>query len=306
MNLEFSAFEFLSASARQWRAVACLGFLLCAASTSHAATQWTDLLDKTLSKWDTYLSYQHKVGYDGSQPVGADGKPLEAIGYNKDATHVFSVEEIDGKLAVHVSGEFYGCIITKQEFENYRLKLKVKWGTKKWPPRLDKLRDGGVLYHSNGPCGVDYWRAWARSQEFQIMEGHMGDYWSIESSAIDIRAYLPEGTMNSVADATQSFLAFGAKPSVSGFCLRHENAESKPGEWTDVELVCFKGKSLHIINGHVVMVLKNSRYMKDGVAVPMTKGKIQLQSEAGELYYADVKIQEIDSLPQEYEALFVE
>jgi hypothetical protein len=307
MVLTFARTHLISSLRRHSHWAISSAVIWASATLAEAATSgWTELLDKDLSKWDSYLSYQHQVGYNGSQPTGPDGKPLEPIGYNKDATKVFSAVEIDGKLAVHVSGEFYGCVITKQEFENYRLKLKVKWGEKKWSPRTDKLRDGGVLYHSVGPCGVDYWRAWALSQEFQIMEGHMGDYWCIANSAVDIRAYLPEGTMNSVADATQPFLAFGAKPSVSGFCLRHENHESKPGEWTDIELICFQGKSLHIINGHVVMVLKNSRYMKDGVAVPLTKGKIQLQSEACELYYADVKIQEIDALPEEYAQLFVE
>jgi hypothetical protein len=44
--------------------------------------------------------------------------------------------------------------------------------------------------------------------------------------------------------------------------------------------------------------------MKDGIAVPMTKGKIQLQSEAAEVYYTDIQIQPIDTLPQEYAHLF--
>lgn len=269
-----------------------------------SAASWTPLLDKDLSKWETYLSYQHKPGYNGTQPVDTEGKPVEPIGYNHDTQHVFSAVNFDGKLALRISGEIYGCIYTKQEFENYRLKLKVKWGQKKWPPRTELLRDSGILYHSNGPSGVDFWRAWMLSQEFQIMEGHMGDFWNIANSAIDIRAYIPEGAMNSVASEKQPFLRFGAKPSVSGFCLRSEDHESAPGEWTQLELVCFQGKSLHIVNGHVVMVLRSSRLVKDGESVPMTKGKIQLQSEAAEVYYSDIQIQEITTLPKEYAKLF--
>lgn len=265
---------------------------------SASAAEWTNLLDKDLSRWETYLSYQHKPDYDGRQPLDAEGKPLEPIGYNKDIGHVFSVVELDRKLALRVSGETYGCVFTKQAYENYRFRLKVKWGQKKWSPRTDKLRDSGILYHSNGPSGVDHWRAWMLSQEFQVMEGHMGDFWCIANSAIEIRAYLPEGAMNSVASAKQPFLPFGPKPGVSGFCLRSENHESAPGEWTQLELVCFQGKSLHIVNDHVVMVLKDSRYVKDGVAVPMIKGKIQIQSEAAEVYFTDLQIQEIDALPK--------
>lgn len=278
--------------------------LVAIAAQSAAAEGWTPLLDRQLSRWDTYLSFQHATDYRGQEPVDAAGKKIEPIGYGRDPSGVFSVIEQDGRLVLRVSGEFYGCVFTREEFENYRLRLKMKWGEKKWTPREDKLRDSGILYHSIGPAGAEYWRSWMLSQEFQIMEGHMGDYWSQASSGIDIRAFLPEGAMNSVASETQPFLPFGAKPSVSGFCLRSADHESRPGEWTELELVCFDGKSLHVVNGHVVMVLKNSRYVKDGRAVPLTKGKIQLQSEAAEVFFTDIEIKPIEAMPAEFEALF--
>jgi hypothetical protein len=283
-------------------AIAAAGLLSLASYAS--AAEWTNLLDKDLSQWDTYLGYRHSPGYNGSVPVDAAGKPIEPVGYGKDPGGVFTVADDHGRPVLRISGEIYGCLITKQEFANYRLKLKVKWGPKLWPPRTDKLHDSGILYHSVGPAGVDYWRAWMLSQEFQIMEGHMGDYWSIGGSAVDIRAFLPEGMMNAVADKSRPFLPFGAKPSLGGFCLRSENHESQPGEWTDLELVCFEGKSLHVVNGHVVMVLQNSRFLKDGVATPLTKGKLQLQSEASEVFYTDIKIKPLDALPAEYAHLF--
>lgn len=269
-----------------------------------AATEWTSLLDQNLSQWDTYLGFRHVPGYQGSVPLDQNGKAVEPVGYGKNEADVFTVSQEKGETVLRVSGEIYGCLFTKQEFGNYRLKLKVKWGVRKWPMREGKLRDSGILYHSVGPAGVDYWRAWMLSQEFQIMEGHMGDYWNIANSAVDIRAFLPEGTMNAVANETQPFRPFGAKPSLGGFCLRRENFESKPGDWTELELVCFEGKSLHIVNGHVVMVLQNSRAMTDGVATPLTKGRIQLQSEGSEVFFTDVRISRLDALPAEYEALF--
>jgi len=54
------------------------------------------------------------------------------------------------------------------------------------------------------------------------------------------------------------------------------------------------------------MTLKNSRYEKNGQFVPLIKGKIQLQSEAAEVFYKDIKIKEIHSLPREYKNLFSE
>jgi hypothetical protein len=264
---------------------------------------WTDLLDINLSHWGKYLSYRHKPGYNGNIPKDEKGNLIKPIGYNTDETQVFSVIKEDNDLVLAVSGEIYGCVFTKAEYANYHFQVSVKWGNKKYEPRLDKLKDSGILYHSIGEAGAEYWRSWMLSQEFQIMEGHMGDYWSQATSAIDIRAFLPEGKMNSIASAQQPFLSFGAG-SPEGFCMRSENRESPANEWTRLDLISFEGKSLHIVNGQVVMILKNSRYVKDGKTLPLTKGKIQLQSEAAEVFFKGIRIREITALPKEFEKYF--
>lgn len=264
---------------------------------------WTALLDKDMTRWENYLSYRHKNGYNGKIPEDARGNPLPPIGYNKDSAGVFRMVEQEGEWVLRISGEIYGCLFTREEYENYHLTLKVKWGERKFEPRVDKLRDSGILYHSVGQAGVEYWRSWMLSQEFQIMEGHMGDYWSQATSGADIRAFLSEGMMNSVANQNQPFLPFGAE-SPNGFCLRSENFESPPDEWTTLDLICYQGNSLHIVNGHIAMVLKNSRYLRDGKTIPLTKGKIQLQSEAAEVFFKDIRIRKIDRLPSRYETLF--
>ncbi len=265
---------------------------------------WTPLLDKKLSQWEMYLSYRHAEGYTGAVPRDASGAPLTPVGYNKDETGVFSVIEEAGEPVLRVSGEIYGSVFTKREYENYHLKLKVKWGDRKYVPRTGKLKDSGLLYHSVGENGVDYWRAWKLSQEFQIMEGHMGDYWNVATSAIDIRAYQSEGKMNSVASASQPFLPFGTGSKRDGFCMRSENYESPAGAWTTLELICYGDKSVHLVNGHVVMVLQGSRYLKDGETLPLAKGKIQLQSEAAEVFFKDIQIRSISRMPPAYAALF--
>ncbi|MCK8496006.1 DUF1080 domain-containing protein [Spirosoma sp. RP8] len=264
---------------------------------------WTPLLDKNLSQWETYLSYSHKTGYNGKIPTDAAGNPIQPIGYNKDSTHVFSVSSEPGGPVLRVSGTIYGCLFTRQDYENYHLTLQVKWGTQKHDPRKNMLRDSGILYHSTGEAGAEYWRSWMLSQEFQIMEGHMGDFWCQANSAIDIRSFQSEGIMNRVADEKQPFAPF--KKGSDFFCLRSANYESPVGEWTTLELICFEGKSLHIVNGHVVMVLKDSRYTKpDGQDVAMRKGKLQLQSEAAEVFYRDIRIKPLTAMPQAYAGLF--
>jgi hypothetical protein len=267
------------------------------------ANEWVPLLDKDLSQWENYLSYDHKPGYNGNIPKDNAGNPIAPIGYNKDDNKVFSMLNESGAPVLRVSGETYGCLFTRKSYKNYHLKLQVKWGDKKHVPRKDKLRDSGILYHSNGEAGAEYWRSWMLSQEFQIMEGHMGDFWCQANSAIDIRSFQSEGVMNRVADHKQPFGTF--KTGADYYCMRSANHESPAGEWTSLELICYEGKSLHIVNGHVVMVLNNSRYITaDGKEVPMISGKIQLQSEAAEVFYRDILIRELAAMPKEYAGLF--
>lgn len=261
------------------------------------------MLDNRLSKWENYLSYAHQPGYNGKIPKDKEGNPIAPIGYNKDAGNVFSVSDDSGNSVLRVSGETYGCLISRRSYKNYHLKLQVKWGDQKCDPRKDKLRDSGILYHSTGEAGAEYWRTWMLSQEFQIMEGHMGDFWCQANSAIDIRSFQSEGVMSCVADPRQPFRTY--KSGADYYCMRSANHESAPGQWTSLELICYEGKSLHIVNGNVVMVLRNSRYIApDGQEVPMTNGKIQLQSEAAEVFYKDIFIKELTALPQDYAGCF--
>ena len=281
-------------------------FLLFFLTSFQEQDNWIDLLDKDLSQWENYLSYRYPEGYDGEVPKDAEGNDLKPIGLNKDEFGVFTMIEEDGQPVLRISGEIYGCVATKSSFENYHLKLKVKWGELVWHPRKQLLKDSGVLYHSIGPHGAESWRSWMLSQEFQVMQGHMGDFWSQANSAIDIRAYLPEYIMNPVADKSQAFLALGRGEDIKGYCMRSVNNERPHGEWNTLELICFEGKSLHIVNGEIVMILQNSRYVENGKKVPLNKGKIQLQSEAAEVFYKDILIKEIDKLDTKYAQYFNE
>jgi len=278
-----------------------IGFIM---FPSLLVSQWIDLLDDDLSQWENYLSYSYPEGYDGEIPKDAKGNDLKPIGLNKDTFGVFTMIEEEGQPVLRISGEIYGCVATKSSFENYHLKLQVKWGDIKWHPRKQLLKDSGLLYHSIGPHGAESWRSWMLSQEFQVMQGHMGDFWSQANSALDIRAYLPEYIMNPVADKSQPFLALGRGEEIQGYCMRSANFERPHGEWNTLELICFENKSIHIVNGEVVMILKNSRYVEDGKKIPMQKGKIQLQSEAAEVFYRKIQLKNLESLPDKYAHLF--
>lgn len=272
------------------------------ASKSQSDDEWDVLLDRDLSKWNMYLSYEMKNGYNGSIPVDANGDTIRPIGYDNNYKDVFTVIEDNGEPVLRISGEVYGCVFTKEDYRNYHLRLKMKWGEKKWEPRLDKALDSGILYHSQGECGADYWRTWMTSHEFQLIEtsdeGSSGDYWCIGQTRVDVRAQ--KDSVKMVFDNNASIVGIGAGMPNGYYCAAKGTIEKPKGEWNDIELICYEGKSLHVVNGKVVMALSNLRYVDNDVEKPLDEGKIQLQSEAGEVFYKEIEISKIDKLPSEY------
>src|SRR5205085_3188444 len=93
----------------------------------------------------------------------------EPLGLNNDPRGVFTITNVDGRGAIHVSGEIYGAITTHSEFENVHIRVAYKWGEKKWPPRAEPkhYRDAGLLYWCIGPNGAGS-GAWMRSVECNI------------------------------------------------------------------------------------------------------------------------------------------
>ena len=267
--------------------------------------EWTTLLDKDLSQWRIYQSYENMTP-NGTPVPNEDGSVPSPIGYDVNRKNVFSTVEENGELLLHINGKIYGCLFTKEDFRNYHLRLKYKFGTAKYEPRLDKAMDSGILYHSQGEAGVDYWKSWMLAQEFQVMEagtdeGVSGDYWPIANARIEIKADDARGKYH--YNPTASWLGFGAGNQV-GNCYAVDNFTTPDNGWTTLELICYEGKSLHIVNGKVAMALQNSSYWNGTESFPLVEGKIQLQCEAAELYYKDIEIKLIQKLPDEYMELF--
>jgi Domain of Unknown Function (DUF1080) len=144
---------------------------------------WTALFNgRDLTGWDTWLG-KLLPGQRGNSPA----EFAEPVGLNKDPRGVFSVVDVDGAPAVRISGEAYGGLITRDEYENYHLRFEFKWGEKKWPPREQAVRDSGCCYHSVGPHDASY-GFWMKSFEFQIQEGDCGDFYSLAGVIVDAEA----------------------------------------------------------------------------------------------------------------------
>jgi len=268
----------------------------------NAKDSWQLLLDKDLSNWDKFIGVPEPGVIVPNYSEDDRKKPLP-LGLNNDPLHVFSMEEEHGQPVLHVSGQILGGLSTKKEYQNYHLKFKFKWGQSKYAPRLNNPRDNGILYHATGPHGK-FWNVWMRGHEMQIQENDMGDYFALAGVAMNIRSKKLENNQF-IYSPDGDFKNFIQGQGLINRCKRSANNEKAYGEWNELELICFEDKSIHIVNGHVVMALQDSRvHIAEGDEPSLQRGKIQIQSEYAEAYYKDIQIQLIKSLPKQYAKYF--
>ncbi len=259
---------------------ALLGVLLtlgCAASAADAGP-WKSLFNgKDLGGWSTYVSMQ---------PTSENMEtPTSVRGVGNDPRRVFSV--VDGML--RVSGEEWGSVSTLDEYENFHLKFDFKWGVKKWPPREGVMRDSGMLYYAVGKEGAQSGH-WMRSHEFQLQEGDCADYHSLDGVVVDAH----------VGDANQGDWKFyrydpalPLRTDLKSRILKKDDFEKPSGEWNTMEVIA-DGKTLvHIVNGHEVLRMTNSRQLVDGKLIPLTRGKFSIQSEGAEAFFRNILVRKL-------------
>ncbi len=293
------------------------------------ADKWTPLLDGKLSQWDSWVGVPLDSLKDlpPGTPTSHDGKVGTPLGLNNDPTHIFTVSIVDGEPVLHITGEIYGCIITKNSYGNYHFRTQFRWLGKKLAPRLDAPRDTGVLYHSTGTNGA-MWQAWKRSIEFQVCEGECGKlyglggatatvadgfsgYWKAVTDERKTREALEKAQRKAqkksgatVADDKpyQESPNRAAVQSPEGF--KPDYHENPTGEWNDLDLYVVGDSGVHLLNGKVVNVLTRIGTKNDtGTPTPVLAGQIQIQSEAAETEYRRVEICSLPEFPPEIQKI---
>jgi hypothetical protein len=261
--------------------------------------EWVSLWNgEDFSGWHSYLGTPYEVGTDSL------GNAISVFGIDNDPLEVFKIVPTDQGNAIRISGVAWGMIYTEESYKNYHLKLKVKWGEDMHPPRENGPRDSGLLYHSFGSAGTSY--IWMDSQELQVQQGDMGDYWpvgdveiDIPSVAFDDKYYKYEEGADMRSYYFAEILEIAEDDSLAKRRVRKfPDAEKPHSEWNDVELITYGDSSVHIVNGQVVMRLYNSRRLSDKQAV--NSGMIQLQSEGAEVFYKDIQLKNISEIPSAY------
>lgn len=251
------------------------------------ASGWSSLLDAKLSQWETFIGVPHTTvtglpeGTYQSDNVNK-GTPM---GLGNDPKKIFTTYQKDGETILHVTGEIYGAITTFEEFENYHLSMKMRWGDKKWEPRLEQKRDSGILYHCTGEHGA-FWSVWKSSLEYQIQESDIGDFITLAGTTAS--APFTKGEKRSTYEIGKKYEPW------KGYLHAVVEPDAPHGEWNTLDLYVLGDKAIHVVNGKIVMSLNNA-LDKDGN--PLAKGQIQIQSEAAEVEFKQMKIRAIDAFP---------
>ncbi|MBI2928902.1 MAG: DUF1080 domain-containing protein [Verrucomicrobia bacterium] len=263
-----------------------------AADPQPTPAPWKSLLNgKDRTGWDTYLG----------RPHGSDSP----IGLNKDPRGVFTVVTHDGAPAIRISGEVWGAITSKEEFENFHIRVEYKWGQKKWPPRHEPrhYRDSGILYWCVGEHGAGS-GAWMRSVECNIMEKGVGQWWAVAGSYVDIegrRVVLEKEPRVPYRgeDPGEKCIVWepGAPRFTTGEGITSPFDPEKATDWNVCEVIAWGNVGVHLLNGQVVLAISNPRFKEGDREVRLTRGKIQIQSEGAEVFYRKIEVRPISEVP---------
>ncbi len=80
-----------------------------------------------------------------------------------------------------------------------------------------------------------------------------------------------------------------------GYIQASSEHDAAHGEWNHLEIYVLGNNAVHLVNGHIVMVVEDA-HTHDGK--PLTKGEIQIQSEAAECYYKELVLSPISEFPE--------
>ena len=225
---------------------------------------------------------------------------VPASGRHQDPDRVFTVVDcIDGQPAIRSSGQFYGGVVTREEYANYRLVLEFRWGLATWGARKDRTRDAGLLLHCTGEDG-NYAKAfdgaWTKSVEYQIIDGGTGDMLlvggfdraGVRSSpemmvAVEPgkKVWSPTGTLTKFVGGRLDWqYRDPAWKDVLGF-RGPRDVEKPSGQWNKIEVICRGGDVVYFFNGVKV---------NEGLKGSLTQGKILSQSEGAEIFYCGIEL----------------
>jgi len=150
-----------------------------------------------------------------------------------DPSKVFTIK--DGVL--HISGNPFGYMRTKETYSDY--KLHVEW---RWPV---EATNSGVFVHAVQPDTI-----WLKCFECQLKAGSAGDFVCMNGADMDERKDKTNKSVKKIA----------------------ESSEKPTGEWNTMEVMC-KGNTIEVIVNGVVQNKGNNLNVSKGSICLQSEGK---------------------------------
>jgi len=236
-----------------------------------AGREWRPLFNgKNLEGWKVVLQ---------GKPPGADPESIFQV--VNEEIHVYRDTPAGKQMP-------FGVILSDESFSEYRFRFEYRWGEKKFAPRVNLIRDAGLLFHTVGPEKI-----WPMSVECQVQEGDTGDNYLVYTGCktpVDVSGK----TFLDVADGGQ-MKAFATPGGVTRV-VKSETLE-RDG-WNTVEVIVRKDAAIYIVNGKInnYLVEMTAPIGPNQEIVPLISGRLALQCEGAELFYR--KLELLDLAPE--------
>lgn len=236
---------------------------------------WVRLFNgKDLSGFHTYLSGQ------------GNKDPEQVFSVNDGMIHVFKDTPAGKEMP-------FGGVITDKDYGDYHLRFDFKWGTKKFAPRADAIRDAGLLFHCFGEDGA-FAGTWAYSVECQIQEKDVGDLYVVGTRISTLVAKEPSeaGFVASLSSGDE--VTVGERDQVARVV---KQGDAERAGWNTVEVIARGDAAVFIVNGkplHYIFDIRQPDLQNEAGWIPLTKGRLWFQAEGAEIMYRHI---ELRSLP---------
>jgi hypothetical protein len=212
------------------------------------------------------------------------------------AQAAFAAEVVEGEPVLHVRGQPLGALTSRAEYGDFHLR-----GEFRWAETPGATAGAGLIYHgSSRPTDP---RGWLAGLEFRLGPGPCGSLGLSRPANISIQTagrltgHLPPGETVPLVQYTPGGQSFTVPLLVPPLVLAAD-ADTRPGTgWETFEILTVGDRSVHKVNGQVVLVLGEARRWVGLQSEPVTRGRIQIKSAGGAVSYRRLLMRPLRQLP---------
>jgi hypothetical protein len=187
----------------------------------------------------------------------------------KDSHAVITTNPNNSEIIV-IKGNSPGYFVTEQPYGNYQLNLEYRWhiDPEKALEKPDAAppRKSGVLFHIVGEGDS----IWPKSLKVDLSSGRAGDLHLLTGFKLNVNEERVHPKEKNI------------------FLRTHDGIEQPPGEWNKCTIIC---------HGKFVSVIINESKVLTGRESQVSRGRIALQSEAGEIHFRNITLKKLEGKP---------